>query len=306
MVRKIIAAGMTFLFLFSTVALAASDAQLTLLNKIVLVESAIYGSDQTGSLLERIGRLERDLYGAESNQAMVSKVETIYGSVFENTLEPSLFMRVNGVEWAITHETTPAPIKERIEKMETMIHGMPVGGSFSERLQTLTSLAFADGVINSVDKVVEPDTLVKISLLTEVDSKVARVGDLVRYVAAEDVVYQGALIVAKGAEGEGRITKVSSAQNFGRDAQVEIDFSSMTALDGTRMETFLGEKAQQETETMAIAAGATVAGLALLGPVGIVTGAFVKGKNVNIPEGTEVYIQTKAENAIHGIQIEFL
>lgn len=306
MIRKTLALGMAFLFLFTTVSLAAGEVQMTLLDRIALSENAIYGINQTGSLLERIGRLERDLYGTESNQAMASKAENIYETVFENTDEPSLFMKVNSVEWAITHETTPAPIKERIEKMETMIHGMPVSGAFSERLQTLTELSFSDGSIYPVEKTVEPDTLVKISLLTPVDSKTARVGDVVRYVACEDVIYQGALIVAKGAEGEGRITKVSAAQNFGRDAQIEIDFSSMTALDGTRLETFLGEKAQQETETMAIAAGATVAGLAILGPVGIVTGAFVKGKNINIPEGTEMYIQTKAENVIHGIQIEFL
>lgn len=51
-------------------------------------------------------------------------------------------------------------------------------------------------------------------------------------------------------------------------------------------------------EHMAMAAGASIAGIAILGPIGVIGGAFVKGKNVDLPVGTELYIQTKTDNTL--------
>ena len=42
--------------------------------------------------------------------------------------------------------------------------------------------------------------------------------------------------------------------------------------------------------------------MVILGPVGIVTGAFVQGHNIDLPAGTEMYIQTKADIELYGIQ----
>ena len=55
-------------------------------------------------------------------------------------------------------------------------------------------------------------------------------------------------------------------------------------------------------KSVAMAAGATVAGMVLLGPIGAVTGAFINGKNINIEAGTELYIQTKTDTTVYGIQ----
>ena len=57
-----------------------------------------------------------------------------------------------------------------------------------------------------------------------------------------------------------------------------------------------------EIKNLAYAAGASVAGIALLGPIGIVGGIFVQGKDVDLPAGTEAYIQTKEETTIYAIQ----
>ena len=54
-------------------------------------------------------------------------------------------------------------------------------------------------------------------------------------------------------------------------------------------------------KSYAIAAGASVAGMLLLGPIGIIGGAFVKGKNIELPEGTELFIQTQDETVLYAI-----
>ena len=85
----------------------------------------------------------------------------------------------------------------------------------------------------------------------------------------------------------------------------ELHFQTSLIFGGTvqKLATFLGDKAKEETKSMAIAAGATVAGLVVLGPVGIVTGAFIKGEDVKVPEGALMYIQTKAENTVYAIVV---
>lgn len=307
MFRKMMALTLVFTFLFSTLVSAASTADSTVLGKLTAVENTLYGSARTGALLDRLAKVETDFYGAPTSTAMVDRIDLLYEAVLEHANgAASALTKVNAVEWAITHAVTAGPLKNRIESLETLIDGSPNTGALSERIGMLTSLAFTDGMLTPVDKTVQPDTLIKIRLVTPIDSKTASVGDVVAYQVDEDVMAEGALVFAKGAAGLGTIKKVSRSQNFGRDAEVEVDFSTATAIDGSVVDTYLGEKAKKEMETMALAAGATVAGMALLGPVGIVAGAFVKGKNINIPEGTEMYIQTESETLIHGIQAEAL
>lgn len=307
MFRKTLALVMAFIFSFSTIVSVQAAPEMTIVGKLDAVEHALYGDIQTGALLDRIAKLENDLYGKATQVAMVSKVDQLYAASFENAQgQPSLLTQINAAQWAITHSVTSGSIKTRLENLETVIEGSPKSGAYQSRVAALARLAFPDGTVNLLDKTVEADTLVKIKLVTPIDSKTASVGDKITYQVDEDVIVQGVLVFVKGAEGTGTIKKVAQSQNFGRDAKVEVDFNQTTSIDGNVIETFLGEKAKKETETMAIAAGATVAAMALLGPVGIVTGAFVKGKNINIPEGTEMYIQTKAESMIHGVQAEVL
>ena len=68
------------------------------------------------------------------------------------------------------------------------------------------------------------------------------------------------------------------------------------------MTTYIGDEAKKEMEHLAMAAGASLAGMAVLGPIGIVAGAFVRGKNVDLPAGTTLYIQTEGETTLYGVQ----
>jgi hypothetical protein len=82
---------------------------------------------------------------------------------------------------------------------------------------------------------------------------------------------------------------------------MEVNFETVEALDMNPVATLLGEKAKKETESMAFAAGAGVAGMILLGPIGVVGAAFVHGKNISIPEGTLLYIQTQNDIELVGM-----
>ena len=51
----------------------------------------------------------------------------------------------------------------------------------------------------------------------------------------------------------------------------------------------------------AMAAGSSLAGIIILGPIGVIGGAFVKGKDIDMPAGTEMYIQTKGDTVLYGV-----
>ena len=302
MFRKWTAFLTVFVFCCSMLGPVYAAGEPPVVARISSVERMLYGAVQTGAILERVTKLENEIYGLETEGAILDRVDRLHAEVFDNANGQASFLtKINAIEWLFKNEVTSAPIKTRVENLETQLEGNPKEGTLSERITALSQLAFPEGVIEVADRAVPAETLIKIKLLTPLDSETTGVGNEVRYQVAEDVVLDGSLVFAAGAEGSGVVAKVSEAQNFGRNAKLEVDFQTITALDGRIVDTVLGEKAKEETERLAVAAGATVAGLALLGPVGIVAGAFVKGKDIKIPAGTEMYIQTKTDVIVYGI-----
>lgn len=303
--HKIIVSILLVVFMFSTLASAQNISEMTLLDKIVAIEKIYYGSEQTGSLVERTAKLESDIYGTQTQDSLMTKLDRIYTYTKENSsFVPSFIMKLNAVEWALTHDVTSQPAKERIENLERILLGSSNTGSFEERSNKLMKLAYTDGQITTANTILSKDTLVKIKIVTPLSTKTSRAGDIVGFQAIEDVYSGGELVIAKGSQGFGKVTKVEQAKNFGRDAKLEIDFNSIQTMDGNSVATFLGDKAKEETKSLAKAAGATVAGLAILGPIGVVGGAFIRGEDITIEAGSQMYIQTKNEAEIYGLQVK--
>jgi hypothetical protein len=294
---------MCAVFLVSTIGgTAAAAVPDTIQGKLAIVEQTAYGTEQTGALLDRINKLERDFTGTHAQGSIADRVGLLYNYMFDNSTSPSLVTQMNAIEWGITHQVSMKSIQERVTNMETTVQGKPSEGTYKARINKLSSYAFGGKAVPLVQTTVPENTLVKISLVTPINAKDLKAGDKIEYQVAEDVIENGMLVFAKGALGEGNVNKVVQARNFGRDAEVAIDFKTARAIDGTTVDMFLGEEAKKQMKSMAMAAGASLAGIVLLGPVGIVAGVFVNGKNVNLPAGTEMYIQTKAANTLYGIQ----
>jgi len=109
------------------------------------------------------------------------------------------------------------------------------------------------------------------------------------------------LVLSKGADGIGEVSKVKQPGAFGRDARIDVKFSHVFAVDGSKVPIYIGKLAQQESKTAIGAAGATIGGMVVLGPIGAVGGAFVTGKSKVIAEGTTTYVQVVQDHKISGI-----
>ena len=303
--RKLLGVLLAAILLLETMGLAMAAAPSIMADKLAEVERTAYGVPQTGALLDRVNKLEKDFEGThEPTESVMQRVDKLFDMMFKNENGPSLVTRMNAIEWGIKQSVSMEPIQKRVSDMEIAMTGAPSEGTYKARISTLASYAFGDKEIPLAQIQVPANTLVKVSLVTPVNAKNLKVGDRIEIKSEEDVIENGRLIFAKGAPGYGEVTKVKRAGNFGRDAEVQIDFKVLRTMDGTDASMLLGEESKEKMQSMAFAAGASIAGIALLGPIGIIGGAFVKGKNIDLPVGTELYIQTAAPMNIYGLEVQ--
>jgi len=304
MLRKTISLLVLTLFICSNIsfAFATPSPDIAILDKVISVENYFDGAVQTGPLVERISKLEKDLWGKENTGSLVSRIDALntYSHVNANNL-PSFALKMNAAEWSLTHMVTAQPVKARLEGLERVLLGNISTGSFDERLNQLLKFAYTNGKLTVSNVTLNKDTLLKIKLVTPLSTRTSRPGDVVIFQAVDDISVDGSLIIAKGAQGLGKVNKVEGSKNFGRDAQLQLSFDTVDAIDGSMIHTILGERSKKENKSLATAAGASIAGIAILGPFGIVGGAFIHGKDVDIPAGTEIYIQVRDLTTLYGI-----
>ena len=299
--RKICAMFLSAMLMVSSMGLASAATPETVQAKLAAVEKDTYGTEQTGALLDRINKLEKDYNGSHKTGSMMARVDALYDEVYTNGSRPSMLAQLNAIEWNIDHEVSMKSVEKRVADMEMTINGQTNEGTYKKRIQELAAASFGTADLPMEQVNVPKNTLIKVALVDSVNTKNLKKGDAIRYKVAADVIVDGKLVFAKGEPGDGVVTNVKQARNFGRNAKLDIDYKQTKAIDGTYVATFMGEEAKQEMKNLAMAAGASLAGMVILGPIGVIGGAFVNGKNIDLPEGTEFYIQTKNDTTLYGV-----
>ena len=304
--------SLTVTSVFPGVALAAASAAIeetaapktmSASEKISALERTLYGTEQAGALVSRMDSLEDDIYGTITTDPILNRVDNLYDYVngYAGSGEASFLTKLSAVEWQFTESTAGGPAKSRIESLETMLNGEVGTGSLASRLEGLANLAFQDGIVVVETVTLPKDSVIKLEFAEDLSSKTAQAGDVVKYKVADNVFVNDVLVIPKGAEGLGRVMKVVGPRMFGQDARIDVDFGFLYAIDNTHVKVFLGEIAKQEAKTIAGAAGATIGGMVVLGPIGVIGGAFVTGKSVNIPAGSITFVQVKGDTEIQGM-----
>ena len=299
--KKAMSAFVAASFLVSSMGSAIAATPETVQAKLDLCETDTYGQPQTGAIMERINKLEKDYDGKHRTGSMMARTIAIYDSMYTNGTGPSILAELNGIEWTIRHEVSPTPVQERITDMETELSGKTSEGTYTKRIRALADYAFGANQLPIEQTTVAANTLVKIALAEEITTKNVKKGDTVHFTVADDVIVDGRLIFAKGEPGTAVVEKVQQARNFGRNAKLELKDYKVKSMDGTVVDAYVGEEAKNEMKQYAMAAGASLAGIVLLGPIGIIGGAFVKGKDIDLPAGTEMYVQTSTDESLFGV-----
>ena len=267
------------------------------------VETALYGTHQSSSMMERMESLEDDIYGApDASRNILDRIQSTYDYVCgTNGGNGSFLQKLNAVDSRFNAQITSGPAKTRIEDLESTIYGQAQGGSLNQRLDRLVETAYSGGQVPVESVVLPKDSLVKIEFTSPLSSKTARIGDPVSFKVADNLYVNDVLVLSKGATGVAEVSKVVQPRSFGRDARIDVKFSHVFAVDGNQVPIYIGKLAKQEAKTAAGAAGATIGGMIVLGPIGAIGGAFVTGQSIVIPEGSTTYVQVVQDQNISGI-----
>ncbi|MCS7234004.1 MAG: hypothetical protein N3C62_04455 [Synergistetes bacterium] len=290
-------------FLFSSAGLA----QEIFTGDLVKVEALIYGESQGGAVLERLNRVENMLFGRTLPGTVVERQKRLIEFVFEGVEgEYPLAFKIASLEWFVLREVISGPLASRIDKLEEMVLGQKRGDKpMAWRVENLIKICISTGEIKMEEVNLPKGQLIKVSLLTPMDSRQNKAGDVVKVKVLEDLIYNGILVVPKGATGVGEIIKVERAGAFGKAGKIDVKFKYVESLVGKEIPVYVGERAAEETkkevEGRAWAAITSFVGLGVFGPIGLVAGAFVHGEEAKIAAGTKFYLEVSEDIRIKGL-----
>jgi len=304
--KKIISLVVTaFLCLTSLVPAFADELGAnTVAGKLEQAETFLYGAVQTGSLVSRVDKMETDVVGQKTSGSVMSRVERMYNRLegAPNNGQMSVAALMNVIEWQFSDRMSSEGATTRVGNLENQIFGTEyTNDSVVSRVNRLTKAAFPSGSLTPSNVVLPKDSLIKIRFMQDISSKENQAGDSVDFVVDENVYVGETLVLPKGAKGVGKIKKIVQPRIFGRDARIDLAFNHVLTVSGEAVPVTMGELAKQQAKTAAGAAGASIGGMVLFGPVGIVGGAFVKGSSVTIPAGSNTYVQVTDDTSVNGV-----
>lgn len=271
-------------------------------SKLVQMEQDTYGAEQTGAILDRITRLEKKYSGRNMQGNMNTRIDAIYDILYKNVGAPGILAKINAVEWNAYHEVSDKNIISRIENLENEILGKTSNGTIIKRIDALAQASFGNKQIPLAEMQIPDNTLIKVELTENIDSKTLQVGDIVDIKVAENTFVDGKLIFAKGLHGKGKVESVRKAKGWtGTNGKVKIDFFMLNCIDGTSVDIYVGTAAQKEMTAQKMIQGAMLVGMNLNNDWNKI---MVHGKNVEITAGTELYVQTKKNFGLYGLNTE--
>lgn len=142
-------------------------------------------------------------------------------------------------------------------------------------------------------------TKVQVHLVRALSSGTAKAGQYFSFEAAEPVVVNGRIVIAKGALGSGHVVAVSKAQ--GKSAgKMTLAFDSIRGVDGSRIPLTQDSSVKGNSEK-GKASTATIAATLALGPIGLFAHNMVKGKDITVnPDRTlPAWVRTSTPVNVH-------
>lgn len=146
--------------------------------------------------------------------------------------------------------------------------------------------------------VVPKGTPVKLVFVHALSSKTAKVGEIVPFHVALPVKVHGKVIIRKGTYVKGVISGVDHRKRFGVSARIKITLNPVRSVFGTAIPLEPKTKGKYTGSRSDKAAYASGGAALLLGPIGLVGGYFVVGKQVNVKAGSPFVSQVSQKVVI--------
>lgn len=138
-----------------------------------------------------------------------------------------------------------------------------------------------------------PETTIPLEFCDSLDSRTAKKGDVVALKVVDDVTIDGKLRFRKDADASGIVEGVEKPGRFGKRAQIKLRLDWAKDVNGQEV-ALASYTTGHRFEPGA--AGAGLGGALLLGPIGLLGGALIKGGHLVIKKGTRIQGRVLAES----------
>ena len=280
------------------------------------IERIIYGYVMQGGLIERLAKVEEDLFGRSLPGTMAERHAAILNFLDIGTDEqPSMIFKLGIAEWIVNKKIRASePAARRLEDLEVNLTGSSRGGNpIVMRVESLLATLVMDPV--TAQPVNLPgDTVMKFRFMDELSPATSKAGDFVRLELANDLIVNQCLVAPAGSLLITEVREVKRPRMFGVPGEVRLSFNELKPLGNQRPHIYGGkasENAIKEArrvgdrgEGAIVGAGAaSLAGAVLFGPVGLVSGVFIRGNSIKIPAGSVTFLQTSGDCVVSSYPI---
>ena len=280
------------------------------------IEKIIYGYVSQGGLIDRLAKVEEDLFGRSLPGTIADRHAAILNFIDVGTDEqPSMMFKLGIAEWVVDKKIQASePAIKRLENLEVNLTGAArTGNPIVMRVESLLATLIMDPV--TAQPVTLPNnTVMKFRFMDELSPATSRVGDFVRLELTDDIIVNQYLIAPAGSLLLTEVREVKRPRMFGIPGEVRLAFNELKPLGPQRPSVTVGDAAQKAIkdarktgargEGAIVGAGAlSIAGAALLGPVGLVSGVFIRGNSIKIAAGSVTFVQTSGDVVVSAYPI---
>ena len=272
------------------------------------IEQIIYGYEAKGGLIDRLGKVEEDLFGRSLPGTIAERHAAILNFLDVGTEEqPSMMFKLGVAEWVVDKRIRASePAAKRLEDLETNLTGASrAGNPIVMRVESLLATLIMDPV-TAQPVIIPANTVMKFRFMDELSPAKSKAGDSVRLELTNDLIVNQNLIAPAGSLLITEVRSVKRPGMFGVPGEVRLSFNELKPLGPQRPPVMVGDAAQaaikearragDRGEGGVIGAGAmSIAGAALLGPLGLVSGVFIRGNSIKIPAGAVTFVQTSGD-----------
>ena len=280
------------------------------------IEKIIYGYVAQGGLIDRLSKVEGDLFGRSLPGTIAERHAAILNFLDIGTDEqPSMMFKLGVAEWVVDKKIRASePAVRRLEDLETNLTGSSRSGNpIVMRVESLLATLIMDPV-TSVPVTLPGSTTMKFRFMDELSPATSKAGDFVRLELTDDLIVNQTLVAPAGSLLMTEVREVKRPRMFGIPGEVRLSFNELKPLGPQRPAVTVGDAAQKAIkearkaggrgEGAIVGAGAvSIAGAVLLGPLGLVSGAFIRGNSIKIAPGSVTFVQTSGDVVVAGYPI---
>lgn len=280
------------------------------------IETILYGESSKGGLIERLSTVEEALFGRSLPGTVAERHTAVLNFLDIGTEDqPSMLFKLGVAEWIVDKKINATqPAMTRLEALELNLggevqHGKPI----AMRVESILATLVTDPVTFRVVRLPK-DVPLKLRFMDELSPAKSKVGDQVRVELTDDLIVDYCLVAPAGSLLLTEVREVKKPGRFGVPGEVRLNFNGLKPLGPQRPTVTVGEASKKAIEdarkmgdkgegTLIGAGAASVAGAAILGPVGLISGIFIRGNSLRIPEGAITYIQTAEDTDVSAYPI---